>query len=151
MAVTAPPIRTAGRQRDERTDGLLINAVLDLVSSGRTLSGISFVAIAEHAGVSRNSLYRRWKTKDALFLDVMASLNRPLPDLSNESVLDDVVELLATIVERSIDARASQMLRALNAEATKFPQPPPSLLRRGGRAATARSCSKCSGGASHKA
>jgi AcrR family transcriptional regulator len=114
--------RPAGRQRDERTDAALINAVLDLVSAGATLSGISFVAIAEHAGVSRNSLYRRWKTKDALYLDVLASLNRPLPELPGKSVRDDVCELLSVIIERSIDPRASQMLRALNAEASKFPE-----------------------------
>ncbi len=114
--------RTAGRQRDERTDAALIDAVLDLVRTGATLSGISFVAIAEHAGVSRNSLYRRWKTKDALYLDVLASLNRPLPDLAGLSVRDDVAELLAVIIERSVDPRAGQMLRALNAEADQFPQ-----------------------------
>src|SRR5579862_3044949 len=115
-------VRAAGRKRDPRTDVAAIRAVLELVGGGATLSGLSLVTIAEHAGVSRNSLYRRWKTKDALYLDVMASLNRPLPDLSNESVLDDVAELLSVIVERSIDPRASQMLRALNAEAAKFPE-----------------------------
>ena len=114
--------RSAGRQRDERTDAALINAVLDLVSRGETLSGISFVAVAEHAGVSRNSLYRRWKTKDALYLDVLASLNRPLPDLPGADARDDVSELLSVIIERSLDPRAAQMLRALNAEASKFPQ-----------------------------
>jgi hypothetical protein len=31
--------------------------VLDLVAAGATLSGLSLVTIAEHAGVSRNSLY----------------------------------------------------------------------------------------------
>ena len=114
--------RTSGRQRDERTDTALINAVLDLVSRGETLSGISFVAVAELAGVSRNSLYRRWKTKDALYLDVLASLNRPLPDLPGANVRDDVSELLSVIIERSLDPRAAQMLRALNAEASTFPQ-----------------------------
>ncbi len=113
--------RPPGRQRDERTDAALIDAVLDLVSAGATLSGISFVAIAEHAGVSRNSLYRRWKSKDALYLDVLSSLNRPLPELSGKTVRDDVAELLAVIIERSVDPRAAQMLRALNAEASKFP------------------------------
>jgi AcrR family transcriptional regulator len=58
--------RSAGRQRDPQTDLDLIEAVLDLVAAGATLSGLSLVTIAKHAGVSRNSLYRRWKTKDAL-------------------------------------------------------------------------------------
>jgi AcrR family transcriptional regulator len=55
--------RLGGRQRDPQTDIAAVEAVLDLVSTGATLSGLSLVAIAKHAGVSRNSLYRRWKTK----------------------------------------------------------------------------------------
>ncbi len=120
-ASSAVATRSGGRRRDERTDGAIVNAVLDLVSSGETLSGMSFVAIAEHAGVSRNSLYRRWKSKDALYLDVLSSLNRPLPALSGRSIRDDVSELLSVIIERSVDPRAAQMLRALNAEASRFP------------------------------
>ena len=74
--------RSAGRQRDPQTDVDLIEAVLDLVGAGATLSGLSLVTIAKHAGVSRNSLYRRWKTKDALYLDVLDSINRPLPEFA---------------------------------------------------------------------
>jgi len=124
FGVTSRPelTRLPGRQRDSRTAGALIDAVLDLVSEGATLSGMSFVAIAERAGVSRNSLYRRWKTKDALFLDVLASLNRPVPALSGHSVREDVIEMLSTLVERSLDQRASQMLRSLSAEAIAFPE-----------------------------
>jgi AcrR family transcriptional regulator len=114
--------RTAGRQRDPETDAALMEAVLDLVSAGSTLSGLSLVEIAKHAGVSRNSLYRRWKTKDALYLDVLDSLNRPLPELSGPTASEDLAALLAVLVERTIDKRASRMLRALNAEAEAFPE-----------------------------
>ena len=72
--------RTSGRRRDERADVAIIDAVLDLVSDGATLSGLSLVTIAKTAGVSRNSVYRRWKTKDELYLDVLASINRKLPE-----------------------------------------------------------------------
>src|SRR5580658_5158643 len=114
--------RVSGRQRDPHTDVALIEAVLDLVSEGATLSGLSLVAIANHAGVSRNSLYRRWKTKDALYLDVLDSINRPLPDFSGLTAFDDVVNHLATLVDRTIDTRASRMQRALLAEVEVFPE-----------------------------
>lgn len=113
--------RPAGRQRDPKTDIALVEAVLDLVSAGATLSGLSLVTIAQHAGVSRNSLYRRWKTKDALYLDVLDSINRPLPEFTGPTALDDVAEHLAVLVERTVDKRASRMVRALNAEAEAFP------------------------------
>src|ERR1700684_591502 len=114
--------RPGGRQRDPQTDVALVEAVLDLVSAGATLSGLSLVTIAKHAGVSRNSFYRRWKTKDALYLDVLYSINRPLPEFTGPTALDDVAEHLAVLVERAIDKRASRMIRALNAEAEVFPE-----------------------------
>ena len=114
--------RTAGRQRDPETDVALMAAVVDLISAGSTLSGLSLVEIAKHAGVSRNSLYRRWKTKDALYLDVLDSLNRPLPELYAPTASEDLAALLAVVVERTMDKRASRMLRALNAEAEAFPE-----------------------------
>ncbi len=122
MPTPTAPARSAGRQRDARNDALLIDAVLDLISAGATLSGLSFVAIADLAGVSRNTLYRRWKTKDALYLDVLASVNRPLPALIGQSPREDIIELLSVMVERAVDVRATHMLRALNAEASVFPQ-----------------------------
>jgi AcrR family transcriptional regulator len=113
--------RLPGRKRDERTDGLLIDAVLDLVSEGATLSGLSLVMIAERAGVSRNSLYRRWQTKGALYLDVLASINRPMPELPGRSAREDLEIILGLLIERTIDDRARRMLRALTADAAAFP------------------------------
>jgi AcrR family transcriptional regulator len=118
---TQPTARAAGRRRDPRSDAALIEAVLDLVSKGATLSGLSLVTIAAHAGVSRNSLYRRWKTKEALYLDVLSAINRPLPEPSGGTAKHDLTGLLRVLTERVIDRRASQMLRALNAEAGAFP------------------------------
>jgi AcrR family transcriptional regulator len=122
MGIVSPAERTSGRRRDERADAAIIDAVLDLISDGATLSGLSLVTIAKTAGVSRNSVYRRWKTKDALYLDVLESINRSLPDLPGRSAREDVTALLAVLIERVLDKRASHILRALNAEADAFPE-----------------------------
>ena len=114
--------RAGGRRRDRRADAAIIDAVLDLVSGGATLAGLSLVQIASHAGVSRNSIYRRWATKDDLYLDVLGSLNRPLPAPSGQSAREEVAALVAMLVERTMDRRASAVLRALNAEADRFPE-----------------------------
>jgi AcrR family transcriptional regulator len=113
--------RSGGRPRDPRFDQALIDSVLDQVAAGATLSGLSLVSIAEHAGVSRNSLYRRWKTKEALYLDVLEAINRPTPDLEYTSAREDAGRVLAVLIERVLDRRASSMLRALNTEAAAFP------------------------------
>ncbi len=112
----------AGRRRDPRTDAAAVEAVLDLVSAGATLTGLSLVTIAEHAGVSRNSLYRRWKTKDDLYLDVLDAINKPLPDFDGPTARDNLTTHLATLIERTLDQRAGCMLRALLAEAGAFPE-----------------------------
>jgi AcrR family transcriptional regulator len=114
--------RPAGRKRDPRTEVSAIEAVLDLVAAGATLSGLSLVTIAEHAGVSRNSLYRRWKTKDELYLDVLDAINRQLPESAGQTARDDLIAQLAILIERTMDKRASSMLRALLAEAGAFPE-----------------------------
>ncbi len=114
--------RIAGRKRDPRTDAAAVGAVLDLVSEGATLSGLSLVMIAERAGVSRNSLYRRWPTKDDLYLDVLSTINKPLPDLDGPTARDDLTAHLAVLIERTLDKRASSLLRALLAEARAFPE-----------------------------
>jgi len=114
--------RYGGRQRDPATDRAIIDAVLNMVAAGATLTGLSLVTIAKEAGVSRNSVYRRWKTKDELYLDVLSAINQPLPPLAGRSTRDDVIALLRVVAERVVDKRASSMLRALNAEAAAFPE-----------------------------
>jgi AcrR family transcriptional regulator len=114
--------RSAGRKRDPRTEAAAVEAVLDLVGAGATLSGLSLVTIAEHVGVSRNSLYRRWKTKDDLYLDVLDAINKPLPEFTSGTAREDLIADLAVVIERTLDERANSMLRALLAEAAVFPE-----------------------------
>ncbi|MFI6597467.1 TetR/AcrR family transcriptional regulator [Nonomuraea sp. NPDC050536] len=116
------PGRRGGRQRDPATDAAIIDAVLDMVAAGATLSGLSLVTIAKQAGVSRNSVYRRWKTKDELYLDVLETINKSRPSPTGAGTRDDLAVLLRALAERVVDKRASSMLRALNAEAVTFPQ-----------------------------
>src|ERR1700689_1026985 len=101
--------RPGGRKRDPRTEAAAIDAVLDLVSAGATLSGLSLVAIAEHVGVSRNSLYRRWKTKDELYLDVLDAIATPLPEFDSPTAREDLTAHLDILITRTLDYRASSM------------------------------------------
>ncbi|MCO6011251.1 TetR/AcrR family transcriptional regulator [Actinoallomurus purpureus] len=114
--------RRGGRQRDPAADAAIIDAVLDMVAAGATLTGLSLVAIARQAGVSRNSVYRRWKTKDELYLDVLETINEQRPSPTGAGTRDDLAVLLDALAERVVDKRASSMLRALNAEAAAFPR-----------------------------
>jgi AcrR family transcriptional regulator len=95
--------------------------VLDLVGDGATLSSLSFVTIAHHAGVSRNSMYRRWQSKERLFIDVVKSVDRGKPDRSEHSAREQLVKVLDPYVERATDPRVFRMEQVIEAEALNFP------------------------------
>jgi AcrR family transcriptional regulator len=122
MTTSKTTLHAGGRPRNPASDQAIINAVLDLVSEGATLSGLSLVTIASRAGVSRNALYRRWKSKEDLYLDVLTTIGPSHPEVSEGSALDDITAHLASLIKRTLNRRSNQMLRALNAEADTFPK-----------------------------
>jgi len=81
-----------GRPRDQRAEDALLDAALALFVDGG-LTATTFDGVARRAGVSRSTLYRRWKTRDDLLLAALTSLrsraeagledwaDRPLADL----------------------------------------------------------------------
>jgi AcrR family transcriptional regulator len=66
-------IRPRGRPRIADAEQLVLAAVADLLE-GRQVNIITMELVAERAGVSKITLYRRWPSKLALFVDAM--LNR---------------------------------------------------------------------------
>jgi AcrR family transcriptional regulator len=92
-----------------------------MVGDGATLSSLSFVSIAEHAGVSRNSIYRRWKTKEQLFVDVAKSIGRTMPDVNAHSARENLVTVLDLYFADETDPRVVRLEQAITAEARQFP------------------------------
>lgn len=70
--VTAQP-RPPGRPRDETLDESIVQSLFELVDEAG-LSGCTIDAIAERAGVSKASIYRRWSSKEDLMVDAVAGL-----------------------------------------------------------------------------
>jgi AcrR family transcriptional regulator len=99
----------------------VVDTVLEMVGDGATLSSLSFVRIAERAGVSRNSIYRRWKTKERLLVDVAKSIGREMPDLNEHSARENVVKVLDHYFTRDMDPRVVRLEQAIAAEAIEFP------------------------------
>jgi AcrR family transcriptional regulator len=115
------PATVIGRPRNPDTDRDIVSAVLDLMSEGATLTSLSLVTIARRAGVSRNSLYRRWKTKEDLYSDVVKTINRALPDVSEHSARENLIKLLTVTLGRMADQRVRRMDQAILAEVQSFP------------------------------
>jgi AcrR family transcriptional regulator len=120
-SVTAPATRRPGRPRSERADRAIIDAALSLFAENG-VEGLCIEEVAARAGVGKATIYRRWPGKEDLLLDALASLKTPFPELAGESVRDDLVTLLKTMVQDVADPRRAREYALLLGEGAKFPR-----------------------------
>ena len=113
---------TRGRPRSTDSEQAILQAALDLLAEGTDLDTISINAIAARAGAGKNTVYRRWPNKDALLVDALASLNRPVPAATRETTRDNLVLLLSALITRLQDTRATQIINGVMAAGLKYPQ-----------------------------
>lgn len=95
--------RAPGRPRSAQVDHAIIQAVLDLLSSGLSAAALSIEAVAAKAGVGKATIYRRWPNKEALLVDAVAALKGPLPEPAGESVRDDLVTLVSAMRNKRME------------------------------------------------
>lgn len=82
--------RPPGRPRRAATDEAITHAALDLLAE-RGFQSATIEAIALRAGVGRNTIYRRWRSKEELIADALRELTTDV-DWSEE----DLYSLLLT-------------------------------------------------------
>jgi AcrR family transcriptional regulator len=111
-----------GRPRSADSEQAILQAALDLLAEGTELGAISINAIAARAGAGKNTVYRRWPNKDALLVDALASLNQPVPAADRETVRENLILVLAAMVTRMQDTRATQIINGVMAAGLKYPQ-----------------------------
>ena len=91
MPRTSPETRRRpGRPRRATTDDAITRAALDLLAE-RGFQAATIEAIADRAGVGRNTIYRRWRSKEELIADALRELTTDV-DWS----ADDLYSLLLT-------------------------------------------------------
>ena len=83
--------RPRGRPRRADARGAIIDATLRLLAE-RGFQGTTIDAIAAEAGVGRNTIYRRWPTKEELIADALREITAEV-DIEDE---DDVYRVLLT-------------------------------------------------------
>ncbi len=121
VGTSSPSTVKPGRPRSAETNHVIRDAVLEMMNEGATLTSLSLVSISQRAGVSRNAIYRRWKSKERLLLDVVRSIQRPAPAPTEHSAREKMVMALDSFT-RDIDTRALRLERAIIAEAVTFPE-----------------------------
>lgn len=84
-----------GRPRSDRAHRAILDATRELLVEGG-FSRLRLEHVAERAGVGKATIYRRWKTREALVLELLMELASPHLDI--EDVGDMRAELLAATV-----------------------------------------------------
>jgi AcrR family transcriptional regulator len=118
--VTEEPIvcavtRRPGRPRDDSLDAEVIRAVLELLGE-EGLGGFSMDAIAERAGVSKATIYRRWDSKEELIIDGVASLVSTVQPVENDDVRMVLITLLKRMRRFLFEAKGGTLFPSLVAE-----------------------------------
>jgi AcrR family transcriptional regulator len=115
------PARRPGRPRSTQADTSIVEAARDLISR-LGIASLSMDAVAEQAGVSKATIYRRWPSKTALVLAALESATDPIPEVDSGSVRDDLVEMTASIAAKSRSPGYAALLAEVMAEARRNPE-----------------------------
>ena len=71
----------------------MIDAAIQLIGE-RGIDGTSMDAIAQVSGVSKATVYKHWKDKEALVIDVIGSVRQLPPDFRSGNTYRDLVDFL---------------------------------------------------------
>lgn len=110
-------VRAPGRPRSEKADKAILDATVDLIGEGSTVSELSIEAIAARAGVGKTTIYRRWSNKEDLIAAALATLKAPVPDTHGMSVSEGLVAYLRLIQQEACHPRARCIMNVAMSEA----------------------------------
>ncbi|MDQ0761244.1 TetR/AcrR family transcriptional regulator [Streptomyces canus] len=124
----APPTRPRRRApagaavlREDVTEAIRAAVFEELAAAG--YARMSIEGIARRAGVGKTAVYRRWRSKLHLVLDVVseiAVMGLPVPDTGS---LEDDLRMLYEVTSRALrHPVASQVIPDLQAEAARNPE-----------------------------
>jgi len=115
MADSPTGSRRRGRPLEERPRHAAIEATLELIAE-RGIRGLTTNAVAERAGISKATMYRRWRTKEDLVVDAVAALVSEIPVPDTGSLREDARALLRDAVRLYADSRPARLFPDLIAE-----------------------------------
>ncbi|MEO3857670.1 TetR/AcrR family transcriptional regulator [Acrocarpospora sp. B8E8] len=113
--------RPAGRPRSERAEKAIVDATLDLIGEGTSVSELSIEAVAARAGVGKTTIYRRWANKEELVGDALATLKAPLPVVEGRTVREDLVAYLDVMRQDTLTLRTRCIMNIAMSEPDRHP------------------------------
>jgi AcrR family transcriptional regulator len=91
--------RRRGRPRRAETGRAIVNATLELLADCG-FQATTVDAIAERAGVAKNTIYRRWNSKEELIADALDQLTGPELEVSESASVYEVLREHARDIAR---------------------------------------------------
>jgi AcrR family transcriptional regulator len=100
------------RPRSAESHAAILQAALELVVEDG-LRGTTIEGIAARAGVGKATIYRRWNTKEELFMEALRTIAFALPDPDTGSMRGDVEAIIAFNLEHATRNAALLMPRLM--------------------------------------
>jgi len=97
MSVSPAP-RRPGRPVEARPRQAAIAATLELIAA-HGIGGVTTNAVAERAGISKATMYRRWRSKEELVVDALAALVSEITLPDTGSTRGDLRALMGSAVD----------------------------------------------------
>ena len=98
-----------GRPRSAGVETAVLSSAIELAGEVG-ITKMSMDDLAERAGVSKATIYRRWSSKEELVLDALGSAMGPLDDVDTGSLRTDLDLYLGELVQRFEEGRLSDVL-----------------------------------------
>src|SRR3954470_5351921 len=89
--------RPVGRPKDQRADRAIVDAALELMAE-HGVHDLRMDDVADRAGVAKATIYRRYRSKDALVTDAVATLVNTIEIPDTGSTRDDLLALMRQAV-----------------------------------------------------
>ncbi len=89
--------RSRGRPRNPANDAAILNAARDILAT-HGFDALTFEAVAQAAGISRVSIYRRWPSKAHLVNEIANRGNEQFPDVIEEQGLEGEVRAVLALL-----------------------------------------------------
>jgi AcrR family transcriptional regulator len=118
---TETPSTRRGRPRSAASEQAILQAALDTLAEGQGPATISIAAIARRAGAGKDTIYRRWRTKEDLLVEALATSvgNIEIPEAA--SLRETLVNALSEMIGRLQNERDRRILRSLQGAGDDFP------------------------------
>jgi AcrR family transcriptional regulator len=109
-----------GRPRRPTASKAILDATLELLAEGG-FPAATIDAICARAGVGRNTLYRRWRTKEELIADALHELTAELDEQEGDNVYELLLDMIRDFARVFADPLFGRLVPAVLGELQRNP------------------------------